>query len=105
MTKSKTMCVGCRDNFYNMSGKEGCWSFANAKVVERVQVGAWEPPPYAKERAQKCLSCYQPRRLCNAENYGLQGTAPPSLVPVAKKKGGLNVLFVRHNCFVIRVFV
>jgi len=58
MAKSKTMCLGCRDDYYNHSEKDGCWMFANAEIVTRVRVGTWEPPPYAKERAVKCLSCF-----------------------------------------------
>ena len=59
-SKSKAMCCGCRDHFYNVNRVEGCWSFKNAKVVKRVRVGTWEPPPYSKDRAEPCLSCYRP---------------------------------------------
>jgi hypothetical protein len=59
MPKTKSMCCGCRDNYYNLN-RGGCWSFANAKIVKRVRVGIWEPPPYSKDRAEKCLSCYRP---------------------------------------------
>jgi len=59
MAKSKTMCSGCRDDYYNHSEKDGCWMFANAEIVTRVRVGTWEPPPYAK-RPKTCLSCYSP---------------------------------------------
>lgn len=60
MPKSKSMCAGCRDNFYNQDNKAGCWLFANAEVVRKVRVGIWESPPYAKDRAEKCLSCFHP---------------------------------------------
>ena len=56
--KTKAMCSGCRDDYYNE--REGCWSFKRAKVVKRIRVGTWEPPPYDKERAQACLSCFNP---------------------------------------------
>lgn len=58
MPKSKVMCSGCRDDFYNHNRPEGCWSFRKATIVKRVQVGTWEPPPYARERARKFLSCF-----------------------------------------------
>jgi hypothetical protein len=58
MSKTKRMCVGCRDDYYNQTQKDGCWMFKSAKIVTRVKVGTWEPPPYAKERATKCLSCF-----------------------------------------------
>ena len=60
MKKTKQMCSGCHDDFYNHNRDEGCWSFKTARVVKRVQVGIWEPPPYAKSRAKQCLSCYSP---------------------------------------------
>ena len=60
MAKSKSMCTGCRDDYYNHNREGGCWSFASARVVERVQVGIWEPPPYSPDRKQECLSCFQP---------------------------------------------
>jgi len=60
MSKTKDMCRGCRDDFYNHNRVGGCWSFANAKVVSRVRVGIWEPPPYSPKRAERCLSCFHP---------------------------------------------
>ena len=58
--KTKAMCRGCRDDYYNRNREGGCWMFGNARVVTRVRVGTWEPPPYHPNRAQKCLSCYNP---------------------------------------------
>lgn len=58
--KTKQMCQGCRDDFYNHNREGGCWSFKTAKIVKRVRVGIWEQPPYSKDRAEKCLSCYRP---------------------------------------------
>jgi hypothetical protein len=56
--KSKSMCVGCRDDYYNRNRTEGCWLFKSARIVTAVKVGNREPPPYAKERAAKFLNCY-----------------------------------------------
>ena len=35
MPKSKSMCSGCYNNFYNLNREGGCWSFAKAKIVKR----------------------------------------------------------------------
>ena len=55
--KSKSMCSGCRDDYYNHSRPEGCWCFATAKVVERMQVRIWQIPPY-KWQPRQTLSCH-----------------------------------------------
>jgi hypothetical protein len=65
MSKTKAMCRGCRDDFYNRTQAEGCWSFEKAKIVNRVKVGTWEPPPYALSRREVCLSCF------NADGYSM----------------------------------
>ncbi len=56
MPKSKEMCKGCHDDFYNHQQAKGCWSFEKAKVVQRVKVGTWDPPPYGRE-PEDVLSC------------------------------------------------
>ena len=58
--KTKNMCSGCRDDFYNHNRKDGCWCFASAEIVTRIRVGIWENPPYHPNRAADCLSCYRP---------------------------------------------
>jgi hypothetical protein len=58
MDKSKAMCNGCRDDFYNHNVEGGCWSYASAAIVQRVEIGTWEPPPYHPSRKKKVLSCY-----------------------------------------------
>ena len=58
--KTKDMCQGCRDNYYNQPGNSTsgeCWMYASAVIVERTSVGTWEPPPY-KWRPQKVLLCH-----------------------------------------------
>lgn len=54
--KSRSMCDGCFNDFYNHAVHEGCWSFKTAVVVERVKVGIWDEPPY-KRVLVKVLSC------------------------------------------------
>lgn len=58
MAKNKQMCRGCRDDYYNQRTDGGCWCFDNARIVKRVRVGIWESPPYAADRAQEYLSCF-----------------------------------------------
>ena len=59
MRKSKMMCSGCYNNYYNHKETDGCWSFKSAKVVKRIKVGIMEKPPYSANRAEKYLSCYR----------------------------------------------
>ena len=58
--KSKELCRGCRDDYYNHQSKGGCWSYDQAKIVTLVRVGIWEEPPYSPARAEKYLNCYRP---------------------------------------------
>ena len=62
MAKSRSMCSGCRDDYYNRNREGGCWCFATATVVTRTSVGTWQPPPY-KWMPQKTLSCHHPEGL------------------------------------------
>jgi hypothetical protein len=60
--QKKTLCAGCRDNFYNIPGNSTtgeCWLLANAKPVERTSVGTWQNPPYHWQ-PQQTLSCHHP---------------------------------------------
>ena len=59
MAKTKAMCGGCRDDYYNQNREGGCWCFENAKVVERTKVGVWQNPPY-QWQPKKTLSCHSP---------------------------------------------
>lgn len=57
MAKSKQMCAGCRNNFYNLNVDGGCWSYKSAKIVTKVEVGTWQNPPYIWNPV-KILNCY-----------------------------------------------
>ena len=78
VNKTKAMCRGCRDDYYNQNRQGGCWCFGDATIVERIQVGVWEPPPYKRDRARSVLSCFRPEGYamlktndCRVvENYG-----------------------------------
>ena len=62
--KSRTMCAGCKDDFYNghnTLGVKECWSFKDAEIVKVIQVGYWERPPYENRDIEKRLSCYRKR--------------------------------------------
>jgi hypothetical protein len=59
--KSKSLCVGCRDNFYNGGnplGVKECWSYKSAKVVTRYRIGWWtaptEPGAFTKVKTLDC---------------------------------------------------
>ena len=46
VAKSKALCSGCRDDFYNGNnslGVQECWCFKTAKVVTRWKAGWWTP--------------------------------------------------------------
>ena len=58
--KQRQFCLSCHDNYYNHSGNSTtgeCWGLKSAKIVRRVRVGTWEPPPYYRE-PEKALSCH-----------------------------------------------
>ena len=56
--KTKVMCSGCRNDFYNQCRECGCWNFDSAQLVQRIKVGTFEPPPYKTTRVGTYLSCY-----------------------------------------------
>jgi len=39
--KSKALCSGCTDDFYNGQGAAECWLYKDAKVVKRFRIGWW----------------------------------------------------------------
>lgn len=53
---TKEMCRGCYEDCYNHSEKDGCWSFSEARVVDKEA----HPDIYTAEREkyEKTLSCY-----------------------------------------------
>lgn len=62
MKKTRELCNGCHDDFYNGKNPHGvkaCWSFERAKIVEHMHVGTRQNPPY-KWKPRKGLSCYHP---------------------------------------------
>jgi hypothetical protein len=57
MAKTKQMCCGCYNNFYNINIDGGCWSYKDAKIVTKVEVGTWQDPPYLWTPI-KILNCF-----------------------------------------------
>lgn len=58
-TKSKGLCAGCREDYYNQTKPGGCWLYKEAKVVTRYRIGWWVQPatPGAFTKV-KMLECY-----------------------------------------------
>lgn len=61
--KSKNMCSGCYNDFYNCGGATGltnhCWSYDSAEVVKGIEVGLMQNPPYVKVPIIIKLSCFR----------------------------------------------
>ena len=60
--EKRTLCYGCRNNYYNLPGNSTtgeCWMLKTAKPVERTRVGVWQNPPYRWNPATT-LSCHTP---------------------------------------------
>ena len=74
-------CRGCYNDYYNghnRVGIKGCWHLPKAKVVWRVPIGQWEPPPYDLKciRVASCWSGdatiairYKPKSAFTKEGY------------------------------------
>lgn len=58
--KSKDLCLGCRNNFYNGNNPyevKECWSYKGAKVELRKRVSIHQRPPW-NQTAVPTMSCY-----------------------------------------------
>ena len=60
MPKTKAMCTGCKEDYYNHNTTGGCWCYKTATIVTRMRVGVWQNPPYIWN-PEKCLSCFRPK--------------------------------------------
>ena len=84
--KTKALCNGCRDDFYNDHNPYGvktCWHFEKAVIVTKMRVGTWQNPPY-KWSPQECLSCYSPEGASMIERDDPRVTVPS---PVTVSQG------------------
>ena len=57
--KDKSLCGGCRNDFYNGQGAKECWSYKGAKVCARWRLDWWTAPtvPGAFQKVQT-LDCH-----------------------------------------------
>lgn len=67
------MCSGCYNDEYNhgLGGAKGCWSFDDAKIVDRIPVHINQSPPYDKKNAVPMLNCYRRPQMCYPEPKNL----------------------------------
>ena len=67
--KTKAMCAGCREDWYNHEVSGGCWNFKDARVVRRWKLAWWTAPVESGAFTEvKVLSCYsQPGRYAYKE--------------------------------------
>jgi hypothetical protein len=77
--KTKALCSGCRDNYYNGNNDKGieeCWLYKRAKLVERFKIGWWTEPrgPESFERVFT-LDCHNA-----AGQYALQEKLPEHIL-------------------------
>ena len=90
--KSKRLCVGCRNNFYNGNNPAGvreCWSFKKAKVVRRWKLGWWTMP-LSPRAFRECwaLSCHHaPGQYALMEKPHPEAVNP---VRLGKRRGGVH---------------
>lgn len=50
LDKTKDLCVGCRDDYYNGKNEKGiqeCWLYERARLVKRFKIGWWTQPTSA----------------------------------------------------------
>lgn len=61
--KSKSMCSGCRDDYYNRPGNSTtgeCWCYAKAKVVRRWRIHWWTAPTVPQAYTEvETLACHR----------------------------------------------
>lgn len=57
---AKSKCQGCYENFYNSQNADngGCWSFASAKVVNKVGYSSIHCANGPDTKMTKTLSCW-----------------------------------------------
>lgn len=57
---AKSMCSGCYNNQYNhgLGGAKECWSFQDAKVVDKIAYPNIHCTSSQRKKYSKTLSCY-----------------------------------------------
>ena len=62
MKKSKTLCIGCNDDFYNGKNNLGikeCWLFEGAEIVKKRKVPITMRPPWDGLPLEPRLYCFR----------------------------------------------
>jgi hypothetical protein len=69
--KSKSLCLGCRSDFYNKTPETDgeCWSYEKAQVVTRYRIGWWVEPtvPGAHVRVETLHCHHAPGKYAHRE--------------------------------------
>jgi hypothetical protein len=84
MSKTKKLCSGCHDDFYNNRqnfSQFGCWSFKTARVVKRAFVHVDQVPPWHNPLVTT-LDCHHRSRYITVER------GHPQLKPMEPEEGG-----------------
>ena len=50
---TKRDCIGCTNTFYSE-----CWSFKDAKMIKRIVIELFEPPPYLNKPVIMKPNCF-----------------------------------------------
>jgi hypothetical protein len=58
MSKTKNLCNGCQDNYYNTE-QSGCWLYKDATIEKRKFVHINDVPPWTTQPVVTTLSCYR----------------------------------------------
>lgn len=75
--KTKQLCRGCRNNYYNGEGADECWCYPNAKVVTRYKIGWWtQPTEPGAYREVQTLDCHHA-----TGQYAMHETLPDFVKP------------------------
>lgn len=65
VSKSKLLCLGCENNFYNGNNDMGvkeCWDYETAEITLRKKVCASTPPPWDWP-PEEMLTCYRKKHF------------------------------------------
>lgn len=82
--KDKSLCQGCRNDYYNGTGAKECWQFKAAKVVTRWRLGWWTTPDTPRAFTEvRTLDCHhEPGR------FAFQKELPTFAVSPRRLSGG-----------------
>ena len=64
--KSKTLCNGCYNDFYNNAIPKGCWNYDSAKVVKKCFIHLSMVPPWSV-KPEVTLDCCRRQRYVSVD--------------------------------------